>query len=92
MKQFVMMLMVFAFAKANNAAAQSIHGSHSSQESIIACQPKARLLNNNTAKGATTASGNYDMKHARLELNIAPSVASISGTVTSHFKAVTSLN
>ncbi|MDP5078409.1 MAG: T9SS type A sorting domain-containing protein [Nonlabens sp.] len=92
LKYGTVFFMVFAFAKANKVQAQSIHDSHSSQESIIACQSKARVLQNSIAKGATTTSGNYDMKYARLELNVDPSVASISGTVTSHFTAVTDLN
>lgn len=92
MKYFIVLLSVFAFAKADFSTAQSIHDSHSSQESIIACQSKARNLTIARAKGANTASGNYDMKYARLELNVDPSVASISGTVTSHFRAVSNLN
>ena len=36
--------------------------------------------------------GNYDIKYARLELNVDPSQAFISGTVTSHFEAKENMN
>lgn len=36
--------------------------------------------------------GNYDVKYARLELNIDPTQAFINGTVTSHFEAKENMN
>ncbi len=36
--------------------------------------------------------GNYDLKYARLEVNIDPTQAFISGTITSHFEAKENMN
>lgn len=43
-----------------------------------------RFLNNNT--------GNYDVKYHRLEFNVNPSIANISGDVTTYFEAKEDLN
>jgi hypothetical protein len=74
MKQFTMILLVFGFAKAINAAAQFMRDSHSSQKSVVACQSKARLLNNSMTKRTTTAStGNSAISKSLLfsEINAA---------------------
>ena len=41
---------------------------------------------------ANTNTGNYDLKYHRLELEVNPSVAFISGDVTSYFEAKESIN
>ena len=84
MKYFKWLLFVgfvLAFAKAESQQ------SPSSQPGVDACllkaaliQPEMRTVNQSTA--------NYDLKYVRLELDIDPDVAQISGTVTSHFEAV----
>ncbi|WP_405370285.1 M1 family aminopeptidase [Nonlabens sp. Asnod2-A12] len=86
MKNFKIMyliVLVLAFAKAEQSQAQIT----TSQEGVDACLLKSTLFNsgNRVVNGLTA---NYDLKYVRLELDVDPDVAVISGTVTSHFTAV----
>ncbi|MEP0479257.1 MAG: M1 family metallopeptidase, partial [Nonlabens sp.] len=90
MKNFkIMYLIVFvlAFAKAEQSQAQFT----TSQEGVDACLLKSTLFNsgNRVVNGHTA---NYDLKYVRLDLDVDPDVAIISGTVTSHFTAVSDID
>ena len=82
-----LIVLVLAFAKAEQSQAQST----TSQEGVDACLLKSTLFNsgNRVVNGLTA---NYDLKYVRLELDVDPDVAIISGTVTSHFTAVGDIN
>ena len=58
--------------------------------SIIEAETKAALNSTQVARNLNT--GNYDLKYHRLELTVDPSVAFISGDVTSHFVAKENLS
>ena len=59
-------------------------------ETIVEAETKAALNRVNFVKNLNT--GNYDLKYHRLELDINPNVAFISGDVTSYFEAKENLN
>ncbi|MGB3592074.1 MAG: M1 family aminopeptidase [Nonlabens sp.] len=87
--------MLFAFAKAEFSQAQSTIIDH--QKHIAACQLKSEIagrsiLASHAARGTSSATSRYDLKYVRLELDVDPNSANISGTTTTHFEAVSDLN
>ena len=59
-------------------------------EAIVEAESKAALSRINFVRNTNT--GNYDLKYHRLELDIDPNVAFISGDVTSYFEAKENIN
>ena len=61
-------------------------------DAIAEAEMKSALRTINTNQTRNLNTGNYDLKYHRLELNVDPSVAFISGDVTSHFIAKENLS
>lgn len=76
----ISLLLTSTFLFSQNRDTQQISGAEAKAAS-------ARLLGNQNLN-----TNNYDLKYHRLELNVDPSVAFISGTVTSHFEAKEDMN
>ena len=84
-------MLIFAFAKADYIKAQQFQSNIDFQNSVDYCVAKSQVAPYSAA-AINAATGNYDVKYVRLELDTDPSLPQIGGTVTTHFEAVSDLN
>lgn len=85
------LIFILAFAKANYITAQQFQSDIDFQDSVDYCVAKSQVATTSNA-AVNAATGNYDVKYVRLELDTDPSLPQIGGTVTTHYEAVSDLN